>query len=556
MYRFEYPTHLNLLLLLLIVIAVFMWYLRWRKKAINKFGEEAVVEKLFPDYSRTNHILKFIFVAVSLALIISGYANFQFGSDSKKVNHQGIDLAIVLDVSNSMLAKDVTLDRLTFAKQFASRLINRFPDDRISVVTFAGAPFLQLPLTPDHAAVQMLISVASEENAPEEGSDIGAAISEAVKSLPENQNRYKAILILSDGEDHEAAVTDALKTASDQHITICSVAIGTEQGSTIPIINSNNEVSYLRDEKGVTVVTKMNSSILKTLANETKGVFVQANSEMKKSVAKVASRLEAIKINQCDENLFTEYESRFQYFLFAALLLLVIELFLSSKKQNWFSFKPKSKTMKSFLLFITIYYLASAKIATAQTPAELIEKGNQLYYQKDFLSALNYFQTAIKNDKAHQYSLAIFNSANSFYQLKKYDEAIKKYTEYISTPVSNEMNEQTQFNIGNCYLSMGNLAMCVTAYKSALKLNPNDEEARYNLAYAIAKLSGNQKPKQEISNPSPAKKEEKKKPQLENQNMPPEDLKKLLQSLAQSETGTLKNEKQQSVRRKKSGKTW
>ncbi len=343
MFRFEYPFHLSLLLLVVVAVAAFLWYQRWRKSAVKKIGDEEIVTKLFPEYSKTKHLLKFILVSFSLLLIVLGYANFQWGSAGKKINHAGIDLAIVLDISNSMLANDVKPDRLTIAKQFAANIINHFPDDRIAIITFAGAPFLQLPLTPDHAAAQMLIADASEKNSPEQGSDLGLAITSAINALPENQNHYKAILLLSDGEDFEPDLADALRTASDEHIMICTVGIGTEQGSNIPIKNAGNEFPLLRDEKGEVVLTKLNEETLKQIATATNGIYVHPTIEINKSLKAIANRLDAVKKNYYDEKLFTEYESRFQIFLLGAFIILVIDFLNSSKKQKLFSFKQKQK---------------------------------------------------------------------------------------------------------------------------------------------------------------------------------------------------------------------
>ncbi len=214
--------------------------------------------------------------------------------------------------------------------------------------------------------------------------------------------------------------------------------------------------------------------------------------------------------------------------------------------------------MKNIFLLSALLFI-SCENSFAQNPDAWIEKGNQSFYQKDYNGALQYFKNATASDKTNQFTQAIYNSGNTFYQLKKYDEAIKKYQEFISVSTSNELKALSFFNIGNCYLTKNDLPNSITAFKNALKLNPQDEDARYNLSYAISKLNGRNKKEDESPTPDSApSKNEKKKSEPENKNMSKEDLDKLLKSLSQAESNTLNGVKQDQYKtnKKKSTKNW
>ncbi len=339
MIRFENPYFLYALLLVPAAIGIFAWYQFWRERGMKKFGDSNVVAQLIPDFSSTKPILKFIFSIIILALIIVALANLQSGLTNESVKHEGIDLAIAVDVSNSMLAQDVKPSRLERAKEFASQLVDRSPDEHIAVIEFAGKAYLQLPLTPDHDAAQMLISNMSVKDAPTQGTNIADAIMESVKALPSNEKHYKALVIISDGEDHEGGVDEAIQDAQQQGVVIFTVGVGTQQGAPIPLNGSDN--SYKRDDAGNIIISNLDPSMLQDIAAKGNGSFVLLNSWGNGALDALLKRLGAIQKNKYDEKIFTEYESEFQFFLIPALLLLVIDLFMSERKVKWWNrFNP------------------------------------------------------------------------------------------------------------------------------------------------------------------------------------------------------------------------
>lgn len=327
MIRIEHPEYLLLLIGLAIVGGVYGWYSYWRKRALLQFGEHHLLRNILIDYSRMKSVIRFIITVVTFVLIVFGLINVQMGSSYKKVHHSGIDIALLMDVSNSMLATDAIPDRLDVARKTAEQLTDLFPDSRIAIISFAGSSSTLLPLTPDHAAAEMVLENLTTTSAGLQGTDFASGLKEAIRALPANQNRYRAIVIFSDGEDHEHDVNVALRQAFQKDIVICTAAVGTEAGSEIPLGNG----AVKKDTKGNIVVTKMKPSLLKQVAEKTNGIAVllQSNSGLNE----IATRLNAIQKNEMDEKIFVQYESRFQYFLLPALLLLILETFFSNRKK-------------------------------------------------------------------------------------------------------------------------------------------------------------------------------------------------------------------------------
>ena len=343
MLRFENPYYLYALLLIPALIGLFIWYEGWRKRGLKKLGDTDIVLRLITDFSSSKPILKFILTIFALLFIIEALANLQSGLRSEKVKHVGIDLAVAIDVSNSMLSEDIKPSRLERAKQFASQLIDRLPEERIAVVEFAGNAYLQLPLTPDHDAAQMLIANMSVKDAPTQGTDMADAIEESLKALPSNEKHYKAIVIISDGEDHEGGVDDAIHDAQQQGAVIFTVGVGTQQGAPIPLNGADN--SYKKDDAGNVIITKLDPSMLQDIAAKGNGNFMLLGTSGDEALDALIKRIGAVQKNKYDEKIFTEYESEFQFFLIPALILLIIDLLLSERKSKWWNrFNPFKTT--------------------------------------------------------------------------------------------------------------------------------------------------------------------------------------------------------------------
>ena len=276
---------------------------------------------------------------IAFAFLALALADPQTGSKMEKVERRGIDVMIALDVSNSMLAEDIRPSRLERAKQAISKLIDRLDGDRIGIIVFAGKAYNQLPITTDYGAAKMFLSAINTDIVPVQGTAVADAIEMATGSFGQSAHN-KAIIVISDGEDHQGDVLEKTETAAKKGIIVYSVGIGTPEGGPIPVYNGNIRTGYKKDRDGTTIITRLDDSLLQRIAAIGKGMYVRiTNSE--ESWQKVFDDLNKIQKSELESKQFSDYEDRFQYFIGFSLLFLIFELFIFDKKNQWFSrFKP------------------------------------------------------------------------------------------------------------------------------------------------------------------------------------------------------------------------
>lgn len=335
LFRFENTNYLYGLALIPLFWLVFWLMLRWKKKALKKFGELSVISQLIPDVSKSRPILKFIILMFAYALIIIGIANPQIGSKLEKVKRKGVDLMIALDVSNSMLAEDIKPNRLEKSKRAISKLIDRLENDRIGIVVFAGKAFTQLPITTDYAAAKMFLSTITQNVVGTQGTAVGSAIEHAFSAYDkeEDEKRNKAIIIISDGENHEDDAIEQAKAAKEKGIIVHTIGMGLPEGAPIPVYRGYNR-DYKKDNTGTTVITKLNETLLKQIAAAGGGRYVRANNT-KAGLNAIFEEINKMEKTEIETKVFSDYEDRFQYFIGFALLLLIIEIFIFERKSKW-----------------------------------------------------------------------------------------------------------------------------------------------------------------------------------------------------------------------------
>jgi Ca-activated chloride channel family protein len=335
MLRYENSEWLLLLIVVPIIIALFILAVRWRKKAIDKFGESHMVFKLMPMASFRKLRLKFFLFCLSIIFIIIGLANPQIGSKMEEVKREGVDLMIAIDLSNSMLAEDLQPNRLMRAKQSISRLIDRLDGDRIGLVVFAGDAYVQLPITTDYSAAKLFLSTINTNIVPTQGTAIGKAIELSINSFDVSNDQNKAIIIITDGENHEDDAIQKAKEAEDMGIFVHTIGMGSAEGGPIPIKNRYGTItSYQKDKSGNTVITKLNEEMLKEIAANGGGSYIRANSTQS-SLDALFKEINKMEKKEIGSKVFTDYKDRFQWFLGIALLLLIIESLLRNTKNKW-----------------------------------------------------------------------------------------------------------------------------------------------------------------------------------------------------------------------------
>ncbi len=330
MLRFQHIDYLYFLGILPVLVFLFIGTIYWRKKKLQVLGNPFLITEQLRGYIPGRITFKFILMAIALTIAIIGLANLQTGDKAEKVQRKGVDVIIALDVSKSMLAQDIQPDRLTRAKQLIQRVIDKMSNDRVGLIVFAGRPYLHVPLTVDYSTVKMILPSITPDIVPSQGTVFSDAIDMAIKSFSQNERKYKSLIIISDGEDHDEKAIEKTREAADAGIMVHTVGIGSPQGATL----FDPETKSLKlDENGNTVVSKLNEEELKSIAAAGRGTY-----QLLQNTDEVATRLntslESMEQKSLGSFVFTEFTSYFQYFLLLAFIILIIEWLLPNAQQN------------------------------------------------------------------------------------------------------------------------------------------------------------------------------------------------------------------------------
>jgi Ca-activated chloride channel homolog len=335
LFRFAYPIMIYLYVLIPVFIILYIVMKQWKKKAFKRFGDSGIIRKLFPDVSITRPGIKFILLMTALVLFIAALSGPLIGSKLEEVKRKGVDVIIALDVSNSMKAEDIRPSRLERSKQAISRLIDKLQGDRIGLVVFAGDAYMQLPVTTDYGAAKLFLSTIEPDIVPRQGTAIGAAIEMSASSFTDSSRKHSAIIVITDGENHEDDALDAAKKAWSDGIRTYTIGMGSTNGAPIPIFNNGARVGFRQDNVGKTVITKLNAEALQEIAEAGHGRFVRAtNSDDGLDV--VLKDLNTLEKKEFQSKMFTDYENQYQYFAIGALFLMLVEFLLGERKSKWY----------------------------------------------------------------------------------------------------------------------------------------------------------------------------------------------------------------------------
>ncbi len=342
MFRFAHPYLLYLLALIPLCILAFSFYLIWRRKALNRYGNLDLIRKLIPEYSTKKLILKLTLLMIAFAFLIVALADPQTGSKLEKVQRKGIDIMIALDVSNSMLAQDIRPNRLERSRQAISKMLDNLDGDRIGIVVFAGRAYTQLPITTDYTAAKLFLSTISTNSVPIQGTAIADAIDLSAKSFNQG-DRNKVIIIITDGEDHEGEAVEKAEAVAKTGIRIYTIGMGLPDGAPIPVIANDIQIGYKKAKDGTTIISRLDEAILQKISTAGGGLYVRANNS-EAGLQTVLDDLNKIEKSEIETRQFSAYEDRFQYFIALSLIFLILELFIFDKKNQWFNqFKPFEK---------------------------------------------------------------------------------------------------------------------------------------------------------------------------------------------------------------------
>ncbi|MBC8004299.1 MAG: VWA domain-containing protein [Verrucomicrobia bacterium] len=333
MFRFANPEYLYALLLIPALI-IFYWYSRLkRRRALAKFGKREIMAVLMPNASNARPAVKFIVLLFALASIITGIARPQFGSQLKTVKREGIELIIALDVSNSMLAEDIQPNRLERSKRAISQLVDKLSDDKIGLIVFAGEAYTQLPITSDYVSAKLFLNSISPQIVPTQGTAIGAAIDLAAQSFTPQFVGNKVIIVITDGENHEDDAAGAAAAAAEQGIVVHTIGMGLPKGALIPDF-SNGQKGYKKDNKGNTIVTKLNEPMLQQIAQSGKGFYLRA-SNTQVGLNALFDEVNKMEKTEMESQIYADYDEKFQYFIALGLILLLLDFVILERKNKY-----------------------------------------------------------------------------------------------------------------------------------------------------------------------------------------------------------------------------
>ncbi|MDD2474809.1 MAG: VWA domain-containing protein [Dysgonamonadaceae bacterium] len=333
MFRFAHPEYLYLYIALPFVIVIYIYLNIKKRKDVTKLGSLDLVKQMMPELSLKRSYLKFWIVFVALILGVFLVAGPQFGTKVEKVEKRGIELVIAIDVSNSMLARDVTPDRLSRAKQLLSRIIDARKNDKIALIVFAGEAYVQMPLTTDTQSAKLFLNSINTNLVPVQGTVISKAIDLGINSFSSDKDVDKAMILITDSEDHEGDAIQIAKRAGDAGIMVNVMGIGSVDGSPIPESQYSN--NFKTDTEGNVVVTKLNEEMAREIAHNGKGLFVQADNT-NTAINALEAELDKLQTKQMESLAYSEYDEKFPIIAWILLIVLIVEVCIFDKKNRIF----------------------------------------------------------------------------------------------------------------------------------------------------------------------------------------------------------------------------
>ena len=472
MFRFEEPTYLYLLAALPL-IAILRWLLeRKQQKRLKLFGDPTLLRQLMPDVSRMRPVVKFWMLLAALALIIVMMARPQMGTRISHEKRTGIESIIAMDISNSMLAEDVTPSRLDRTKMMVENLVDNFTDDKIGLIVFAGDAFVQLPITSDYVSAKMFLSEIDPSLIATQGTDIATAINMAANSFTQQQGVGKAIIVVTDGEDHEGGALEAAKAAKKKGMRVYVLGVGSDKGAPIPLGNGD----YMKDKTGNTVMTKLNEDMCRQIAEAGGGAYIHVDNNSN-AQRQLDNELAKLSKKEMQSTIYSDFDEQFQAFGIIAIILLILEICILESKNpiarrlNIFGRKQRVATL--------VLALIVSSATFAQNDRRYIVQGNKLFREGQFDQAEVAYRKAIeknpRNPQAH------YNLGNSLMAQKKDSAAVQSFQKSTELETSKIRKAMAFHNMGVVCQQHKMYGEAIEAYKNSLRLNPKDDTTRYNL---------------------------------------------------------------------------
>lgn len=335
MYELDHPYYFYLLALIPVVVLLYLALILWKKKARKAFGDSELLEQLAPERSTAKPFVKLLLAVLIIASLSVGLVNPKVGTRLETVKREGVDIVFALDVSKSMLAADLRPNRLEKSKQLVSRTLDKLVSDRVGMIIYAGSAYPQLPITTDYSAARLFLKSVDTDIIPSQGTAIADAIDMATGYYDDEEQKNRVLVIITDGEDHEEGISEAVEKARDKGIKIFTVGVGTDRGAPIPDMRNGYNVGYKKDRNGEVVVSKLNTDVLRQISKETDGAYINGTNT-REVVDFLMESISEMEKKEFEATVFSDYEDQFQWFLGLALLLLILDVFVLERKTQWF----------------------------------------------------------------------------------------------------------------------------------------------------------------------------------------------------------------------------
>ena len=474
MFRFADPIYLYLLAVIPVLAIIRFLTYRNQKKRLRKFGDPKLLRELMPDVSRFRPAVKFWILQGALALLIVMLARPQFGTKINNEQRVGIETIIAMDISNSMMAEDITPSRLDRSKMMVENLVDHFTNDKIGLIVFAGDAFVQLPITSDYVSAKMFLSSIDPSMMATQGTDIARAIDMATHSFTQEKGIGKAIIVITDGEDHEGGALEAAKAAKDAGMRVYVLGVGSTKGSPIPIPGTGD---YMKDNTGNTVMSALNEDMCRQVAQAGGGAYIHvennsaAQDQLDKELDKLAKK-------ETTSTVYSEFDEQFQAVAILALLLLILEICIFDRRNPLIKrlslFGSKKKAAATMLLL-----MVAATASAQQADRQYIREGNKQFRLGQYDKAeVSYRKAVEKNPKNPQ---AAYNLGNALMAQKKDSAAVQQFEQSTRIETNPMRKAAAYHNMGVICQTHKMYDEAIEAYKNALRNNPNDDETRYNL---------------------------------------------------------------------------
>ena len=473
MFRFEDPIYLYMLAVIPVLVIIRLLMVHQQKKRLRRFGDPALVRELMPNVSRFRPAVKFYLLLAALSLLIVMVARPQFGTKISHEKRTGIETIIAMDVSNSMLAEDVAPSRLDRSKMMVENLVDHFTNDKIGLIVFAGDAFIQLPITSDYVSAKMFLSSISPDMIATQGTDIAAAINMASNSFTQQEGVGKAIIIITDGEDHEGGALEAAKEAKAKGMRVYVLGVGSPNGAPIP----TGDGEYMKDNTGQTVMTGLNEQMCRELAQAGGGAYIHVENNSN-AQQQLDTELDKLAKKEIDATIYSDYDEQFQAVGIIVLLLLILEICILEVKNpilRRISLFKRSPKPAAILLLLMI-----GMAAQAQTDRQLVRRGNKQFRLGNSAEAEVLYRKAVeKNPRNAQ---ANYNLGNALMLQRKDSLSINQLQTAAKLESNPVRRAQAYHNIGVICQQRQMFGEAIEAYKESLRNNPTDNETRYNLA--------------------------------------------------------------------------